>query len=266
MRGKCKKRIADAALKAGAAAMWIAVWQIISAAVAQELLVPSPVSVFKRLVSLAAQGEFWIEAASSLGRVLLGFAAAIAAGCLLSSVMHLSSVIRAVFRPLLTIIKATPVPSFIILALVWIKSDAMPVFIAFLMVLPIVCSNVSEGLEQVDGRLLEMARIYRISGAGKVKAVYLPSLAPYLMAAGRTGLGLAWKAGIAAEVIGRTASSIGERLYQSKLYLETADLFAYTAVVIILSRLLETTLISAAEKVRIRMVREREEDKDDCQA
>ena len=156
------------------------------------------------------------------------------------------AVLRRLFDPLLSIIKATPVASFIILALVWIKSMLMPVFIAFLIVLPIVCSNIYGGLRSTDRQLIEMCDMYGITGTKRLTALYLPSAVSYALAAGRSALGLAWKAGVAAEVIGRTSRSVGNMLYQSKLYLETVDLFAWTAAVVILSRVLEAVMFRLA--------------------
>ena len=228
-------------------AAWLGIWHYFSAKVGQELLLPSPRAVFERFFELCGQKEFWLQNFGSLERILTGFALAFLVGCVLSVLMHLSEFVKEFMRPFLTVVKATPVPSFIILALVWMKSDKMPVFIAFLMVLPAVCANLSEGLANVDSRLVEMAKVYRVRGAKLVGAVYIPSVMPYMLAAARTGLGLAWKAGVAAEVIGRTRDSIGLMLYESKLYLETVDLFAYTVTVVLLSCAIELVLAGAAK-------------------
>lgn len=229
--------------------IWLGIWQYFSAKVGQELLLPSPLAVFRRFFELCGQPVFWEQTFGSIERILSGFAIAFAVGCVLSVLMHLSDFFNELMRPFLTVVKATPVPSFIILALVWMKSDRMPVFIAFLMVLPVVCANLSEGLSNVDRRLVEMAKVYRINGVKLIGTVYIPSVAPYMLAATQTGLGLAWKAGVAAEVIGRTRDSIGMMLYESKLYLETIDLFAYTITVVILSCIIELALAGAAKLV-----------------
>ena len=147
------------------------------------------------------------------------------------------------------LIKSTPVASFIILALVWLTGQWVPVFISFLMVLPVVYSNVFQGLREVDPKLLEMAKVYGMNRQKRVMKIYIPSVLPYMMAACRTALGLSWKAGVAAEVIGVTKNSIGRQLYYSKIYLETADLFAWTAVVIIMSIALEKCFVWAVETV-----------------
>lgn len=148
-------------------------------------------------------------------------------------------------------IKSTPVASFIILALVWLTGNYVPIFIGFLMVLPVIYSNVFQGIAQVDVKLLEMAKVFRMSRGKKLLKIYIPSVLPYFTAACRTALGLAWKAGVAAEVIGVTQNSIGRQLYYSKIYIETADLFAWTAVVILLSLSLEKIFMMFADKLCI---------------
>lgn len=254
-----------ALIYAAVAVVWLGLWQLAAMAVGQEILVPEPIVVLRRLCELLTEGEFWKNTGGTLLRVVGGFAGALVIGSALGVLMHISRTAKAFFDPMLSVVRATPVTSFIILALVWIKSAYMPVFIAFLMVLPIVCANLSEGLRQVDVRLLEMAAVYDIKGGKLVRSIYVPSVAPYILAACRTGMGLAWKAGVAAEVIGRTANSIGDMLYESKLYLETVDLFAWTVVVVVLSRIIEAGLVWLA-KLLSRRYEVQEEVRDEYKA
>ncbi len=205
----------------------------------------SPLTMLRRLTELAATGEFWLCSLGSLGRITEGFLLGSVTGAVLAMLCHQFSFAREFFSPAIVLIKSTPVASFIILALVWLTGQRVPVFISFLMVLPVVYGNVSQGISEVDPKLLEMARVYGMNRKKRVTKIYIPSVLPYMMAACRTALGLSWKAGVAAEVIGVTKDSIGRKLYYSKIYLETADLFAWTAVVIIMSIALEKTFIWA---------------------
>jgi NitT/TauT family transport system permease protein len=84
-----------------------------------------------------------------------------------------------------------------------------------------------------------MAKVYRLSRWQKLRHLYLPSMRPFFSAAALSSIGLAWKAGIAAEVICRPQFSMGRELYESKIYLEMPDLFAWTIAVILLSMALE---------------------------
>ncbi|MGI6151530.1 MAG: ABC transporter permease [Christensenellales bacterium] len=225
------------------ALFWLLVWQVLSALVGKEVLLPAPLTTLKRVASLAVTGEFWGICAMSLLRIGAGFLLAALAGGIIALMTAFVPFFRALFSPALSIVKATPVASFIVLALVWMKGGSMPTFTAFLMVLPIVWINTHAGLLSADGELLEMARSFRLSRGAVFAKIYLPSALPYFTAACGTGAGLAWKAGIAAEVLGRTALSMGKEIYDAKIYLETVDLFAWTAVLILLSVVFERLIL-----------------------
>ena len=129
--------------------------------------------------------------------------------------------------------------SFIILCLIWLNSSNLPIFIAFLMVLPVIYTNMLQGIKSTDKKLLEMAEVFSLKKLRRIKYIYMPQLRPYIQSACSISLGLCWKAGIAAEVIGIPEGSIGEALYQAKIYLNSRDLFAWTVVIIIISIVFE---------------------------
>ncbi|MBO4220662.1 MAG: ABC transporter permease subunit [Clostridia bacterium] len=220
-------------------AFWVAVWWTVSSCVNSEVLIPSPPAVAVRLWSLMGTPDFYTALLFSVARIVLGFAIAVLSGAVLGVLSAKSRIADTIISPVLSVIKATPVASFIILALVWIDKDLIPAFISALMVLPIIHGNTREGILSAGSDLLEMARVFGLSRSDRLKMIYFPSLMPYLIAGLRTSLGLAWKAGVAAEVLSLAANSIGKNLYNSKIYLETADMFAWTAVVIIMSIILE---------------------------
>ena len=228
------KRFARGALTL---AFWLAVWAALALLVHRDLLLPAPWTVVRRLCELAATGAFWRITAVSIGRVLLGVA--LAAACTISKTAD------ALLRPLMTVVKSTPVASFVVLALIWIARDWLPVFIALLMVLPVVWSNVCTGIHSADPALLELARVYGWPRGRVLRRIYVPSVRPHFLAALRSGLGFGWKAGIAAEVLTVPHSAIGRMIYESKLYLQTTDLFAWTLAVILLSVGLERLVLRA---------------------
>lgn len=232
---------------AAAAAVWLLLWQLLHSVVGLSVLVPSPLEVLRELLRLGLEPAFWLSVLSSLGRVLAGFLLGCAAGTLLALLTSFSRWALDFFSPMLHVIKATPVASFIILALVWLRVRAIPVFTAFLIVLPTAWSNVSAGIAAADPQLLEMARAFRFSRKSILLQIYLPTLRPYLTAAASIGMGMAWKAGIAAEVLCTPRYSIGSALYSSKIYLDTPGLFAWTAAVILLSVLLEHLLLALSK-------------------
>lgn len=219
----------------GVALFWILLWQLAAWRAGSELLLPSPIDTACRLFELAAQAEFWLIAAKSLLRVFAGALAALAAGVIFAVACAAVPLIDRLLAPILSVIRATPVASFIILALLWIGRGALPSFISFLMVFPIVFTNVKTGIEQVPKDLLEMARLFKIPRRLKFKRIYASAVAPYFVSSAKSSLGLAWKAGIAAEVLAFSPDSIGRMISQSKNYLLTVDLFAWTALIIILS-------------------------------
>lgn len=220
------------------AALWLAVWFFASTATI-ELLIPSPLTVLKAFIVLCKTDGFAKSVVFSLLRITTGWLSGLVCGVILAVLTSLSKALKAFLAPALHIIKATPVASFILLALVWLSSARVPTFTAFLIVLPSVWANVSEGIQAADKKLLETARIFHINPSKRLSNLYIPAVLPYFSAAAKTGLGLAWKAGISAEVLCTPLSSIGRGIYRAKLYLETPELFAWTLTVIVLSIILE---------------------------
>ena len=233
-----------------AAVFWLALWWLLAVNVQQELLLPTPLAVLQTLGELVGSSLFWKAVALSLLRIAVGFLAAVIAGTLLAVLCHWFSLLQTLFSPLLHCIRAAPVASFIILMLVWVHVDAVPILISFLMVLPIVFVNVQEGIDRTDKQLLEMAKAYRLPIARVIKHIYVPSIRPFLVTACVNGLGFAWKSGIAAEVICRPDFSIGRQLQSAKLLLETPEVFAWTAVVIVLSLLFEKLFLVVTSRVK----------------
>lgn len=230
--------------------LWLAVWQICAMHVGREVILPAPLSVFKRFFALALTVPFWMATAFSLLRIMSGYAAGVIIGALLGAAMYFVRPIRAMFSPFLTVVKSTPVASFILIAYFIITDTAIPVFITFLMVMPMIASSVFTSLGSTDKALLEMTKAYRFSFFQKLGTLYIPTVMPHFLGQALTALGLGWKAGIAAEVLCTPRDSIGKYLYDSKTYLETVDTFAYTLLVIIISLCLEKLLKILLKNIR----------------
>ncbi len=252
------KQLRTFAKKTAAALFWVAVWQVASMLVGQEILVPSPAQVFVRLSVLVGKESFWLNTGGSLARVLGGFTIAVVLGTVFAVCAHRAPLFRILIEPAISVVKATPVASFIILILVWMNASYMPVLISMLMVLPGVYVSVRMGIQSTDPQLLEMAHVFRVSGRKIIMRIYVPSVRPFFFAACKTGLGLAWKAGVAAEVLGNTFHSIGGQIFESKIYLETVDLFAWTLVVIVLSMIIEKVVLSLFRRLGERETRKGE--------
>ena len=220
------------------ALLWLAVWQLAAAAVGKELLIPYPRAVFLTLAELGKTAEFWRAVLLTMLRITAGYVSGLIVGSVCAVLSARFRVFRDIFAPILHLIRAVPVASFIILALVWIKSAYLSVFISFLMVLPMIWSNVENGIRNLDNGYAEMGRVFGLSPLKILFKIKLPLIMPSFTAAAVNALGFAWKSGVA-EVICRPVNSIGRLLQDAKLYLETPRVFALTAVVAVLSLLIE---------------------------
>lgn len=234
-----KEKLKKAALYGASVIFWLLVWHIASLKINKAIVLVSPLTVIETLFSLAGEAAFWHTVGFTFIRISCGFLAALISGTLLAAAASRITIVRLLLSPLTSAIKAVPVASFVILALLWIPSRSLSVFISFLMVFPVVYTNVINGITNVDAKLLEMAKVYGISPLKKLLYIYLPDVMPFFVSACTVSLGLCWKSGIAAEVIGQPSGSIGDMLYKAKIYLETADLFAWTLAIVIISVLFE---------------------------
>ena len=236
-----------------AAAFWLLVWEGASLALASTtggrmLLLASPVQALGRLIALAATAEFWRAAAFSSLRILGGFFLSCVLAVALAALAARLRWVRELLSPLVAVVKAVPVVSFIILALIFFSSENLSLLISALMVFPPVYLNVLEGIGHTDVQLLEMARVFRVPALRGIRYVYLPQVLPYFRSACGSALGLCWKSGIAAEVIGMPDGSIGEQLQQAKIYLNTPDLFAWTLVIVLVSLIFEKVFLALLKR------------------
>ena len=233
---------------------WLLVWQGASMAFAAlwphgELLLASPLAALARLAELACTAPFWRTVARSAASILGGFLLSCAAGTVLAALSARWRAAEELLYPLVAVVKAVPVVSFIILALVWLRPSSLPLFIAGLMVFPPVYLNVLSGIRSADRKLMEMARVFRVPLGRQLTGIYLPAVLPYFRSAASLGLGLCWKSGVAAEVIGLSAGTVGEALYTSKVYFLTPDLFAWTAVIVAVSAAFEKLFLRAVDRL-----------------
>jgi len=215
--------------------VWLFVWEIAARSIGSEILLVSPVKVLQVLWKMLFTAELYKTVSFSLVRIVGGFLAAVLCGVILGALSFKVKFVRELIQLPVSVIKATPVASFIILVLIWIPSKNLSVFISFLMAFPIIYTNVCEGLISTDKKLLEMADVFEVSNAKKIRYIYIPQIIPFFRPSCALALGYCFKSGIAAEIIGLSRGSIGERIYQAKIYLETPELFAWTVVVIAVS-------------------------------
>ena len=251
MKQKIKRRYGVAAV-----VFWLAVWQLAAAAIGQEVFLVSPLQAAGTLVQLLPQPDFWQRVGFSAGHILLGFLLGAVCSVVCSVAAERWVWVDALLSPVMQLVKATPVASFIILALVWVSGKSLSILISFLMVLPVLYGAVRTGIESADPQLLEMARVFRLPLARRVKAIWLPAVLPAFRQGCSVALGICWKSGVAAEVIGLPDGSIGDALYRAKITLSTGELFAWTFVIILLSAAFEKLFLALLDKAVARVLGE----------
>ena len=228
-----------------ALAFWLLVWQLASDAINKEatvknFLFPDIESTLSALSALLSTDKFYEAVLLSLMRVVTGLVLGIISGIFLGVICKKIPIIKDLISPMITVVRSTPVASFIVMLWVLLSGDQLSVFIAFLMVMPIIWQSVCDGFDGTDKGLVELADLYEFSFAKRLKLLIFPTLKKYLIPAVITSTGLAWKAEIAAEIIGYTKRSIGQGINDAKQVLDTPTVFAWTVVIIVFSILLET--------------------------
>lgn len=214
---------------------WLGVWWLCALAVGKELILPTPLAVLERLFELLPTPGFWRSVGASLGRILAGFLLGSLLGVALGVFTAASGWGDILLSPALRAVRTVPVVSFILLLFFSLPTHRVPTVVSALMALPVVWRSARQGIAAADLRLLELAGQYRLSLWRKIRLVYLPAALPALAAGGETALGLAWKSGVAAEVLCQPKWGAGSQLQAAKAYLDASGLFAWTAVIILLS-------------------------------
>lgn len=228
---------------------WVAVWQLISMLVPSSLLLASPAQVLSSLWELLACDDFYSSLGLTFRRITMGFFFGALTGVLLAIAACKLNFVEILLRPFMGVIKAAPVASFVVLALLMVGSDYLSSLISFLMVMPVFYANLMAGIKSVEPERFEAAAVFGMLPRDRFRFIYLPYVTPFFASSCEVGWGNAWKAGVSAEVIGIAAGSVGEKLYDAKLTLETAELMAYTLTVVLVSLALERVTVLAVSLI-----------------
>ena len=218
---------------------WLLVWEVAAYLVGVGILLVSPRVTLFRLIELAGTSSYWASIFMSMQRIMLGFFIALTVGVLLAAASAKWKIIYQFFLPLINVMNAIPIASFVIIALLAFSSRNLPVFVAFVTVLPIIFHNTYKGILSADDKMLEMAKLFRVKWWKKTYYIYFMTTAPFVISAASVGIGFAWKSGIAAELIGIVHGTIGANLHQARVFLQTADVFAWTITIVMLSFIME---------------------------
>lgn len=230
------------------AAVWLALWCVLDRVISNEILFVGPAAACRALIRLLGTREFYISIASTLARIAAGFCSGACAGIALAVLSYRFRGIGELLEPFFMILKSTPVVSFVILLLIWAGNANLSLLVCFFVVIPILYLNTRSGLEAVDAKMLELAYVFNIPLPAQIRYIYIPALRPNLSGALSLSLGMSWKSGVAAEVIGQPLHTIGNALYRSKIFFETADVFAWTIVIIIMSWIFERGVMMLLER------------------
>lgn len=225
------------------AAFWLAVWIFAAALVAQPLILPGPGAVALALLRLVCDGGTWAILAGSGARILGGLALAAVCGGVLAGISSRSRAFARLVAPALSFVKATPVACVVVLLLIWLGSARVSIAAVFLMALPGVYFSLVEGLAQVNKPLEQMFRLHGVRGWRLFCAHTWREVLPFVLSCAQAVIGMSWKAGVAAELIGMAVGTVGECIYQAKLLIETADLLAWTVLVVAASWTCERVLV-----------------------
>ena len=229
---------------AGSILFWVLLWHIAASIFNKNLLfkIPLPIEAVNEFLNCVTKDFFWKAVGVSIRNIISGFSVAVILGLICGLLSGNSNAFKVLTSPISRLIRSVPVAAFIILAWLWIPSTSIPSFIAFLMVFPIVWLQVETALLSVDNRLIEMANVMGMDKKGIIMNIKLPAVLPALRNSCITGLGFAWKSGVAAEVICNPTGSIGALLSNAKSNLEYARVFAIVITIVVLSLILENII------------------------
>ncbi|MBS6105591.1 ABC transporter permease subunit [Anaerococcus sp.] len=224
------------------AIIWIIIWQIMASFIKEEILLPSPLIVFKKFIYLLGQVDFYKAIFLSTIKIIAGFLISIAIGVIFAYLAYKYKLFYDFISPLIRIFRSIPLASLVIFLLFWANKDYLSIYISFIMAMPLIFQNVYDGLSDIDKNILQMADIYKVSEIKKIKYIYKVKVKAFLYSSIISISGLVFKAGIAAEVIGLPKNSIGNNLYNAKVYLDMPNLFAWTLAILLISSFFEITL------------------------
>jgi len=217
-------------------------WKLLSLIYQSEFILPSPESTILATIKLFTTKDFIFVIGATILRGIAGFVFSFILGILLGIFAGINSSFNAFLKPILVTIRSTPVISLILLALIWFQVDLVPIFIAFLTMFPVICTNVIDGIRNVDRVLVEMSRIYKIKQTKIIKEVYLPAITPFIISGASSAMGFGWRAIIIGEVLSQPQFGIGTLMHTAQTYLLVNELIAWTIIAVIISYLFEVII------------------------
>lgn len=229
--------------------IWLVIWQILAVIVNNSILLSGPVDTVKALIDLGTQPSFYLSVGATAGKVLIGFLIGLVTGTLLSVLSYRFSLVKDFLSPFVSVVKSIPVVSFIIIALIWAGSSNVTVIVSSVIAFPIFYKNILEGLSVTDKKMLDMAKVFQMKTSKKIRYIYLPSLSSHIKSAVSLAIGMAFRGGITAEVVGQPLRSVGNGLYRAKINLATSEMLAWTLTAVLAAFISERLISFIVKKV-----------------
>lgn len=218
----------------------IFVWFVVSKSLNAPILLPSPREVLSTLIEIFKTKDFISNVSATIIRAIISFLIIVVSGTICGILAGRFIIFKNAISPLVSLLKATPVMSVILLAFIWLKSSSVPIFSAFLMAFPVMFVQTMDAYTNIDQKLEQMCTVYDIKGSKRVQVLVIPSLVPSIITGARQTLSMIWKVVIATEVIILPKQGIGRSLQLAQIQLETCKVFAWTIVAVILTVLGDT--------------------------
>ena len=229
--------------------IWLVIWQILAVIVNNSILLSGPVDTVKALIDLGTQPSFYLSVGATAGKVLIGFLIGLVTGPLLSVLSYRFSLVKDFLSPFVSVVKSIPVVRFIIIALIWAGSSNVTVIVSSVIAFPIFYKNILEGLSVTDKKMLDMAKVFQMKTSKKIRYIYLPSLSSHIKSAVSLAIGMAFRGGITAEVVGQPLRSVGNGLYRAKINLATSEMLAWTLTAVLAAFIIERLISFIVKKV-----------------
>ena len=229
--------------------IWLVIWQVLAIIVNNSILLSGPVETVKALIFLGSEPSFYISVGKTVLKILLGFLIGMCLGSAISMLSYRFGIVREFFSPFVSVVKSIPIVSFIIIALIWAGSSNVTIIVSSVISFPIFYKNLLEGLLVTDPKMLDLARVFEMKTSKKIRYIYLPSLSPHIKSAISLAIGMAFRGGITAEVVGQPVRSIGNGLYRAKINLATSEMLAWTLVAVLAAFIIERLISFIVKKV-----------------
>lgn len=229
--------------KLGIILFWIVLWELFAGLVNNSFLLVGPIESIRALGRLMEEKEFYTILWKSSKGILSAYFLSFFLALFFSYFSYRFTILEDFLKPGVFVLRSLPVASFIIILLFFLGRARLSFAISSFMSFPIFYINFLEGFRKTDRDLLEMSRVFHFSFYRRLRYIYLPSLYPLMLGAAKLAMGLSWKSGIAAELIGQVGKSIGYQLMDAKVSLEMANVFAWSIVIIALSQFWEVLIL-----------------------